>query len=140
MDFDVTSSYGADFVENVHANPSDLSKEERDAILALPSGSALLIVRRGPHAGARFLLDSDRVLAGRHPSADIFLNDVTVSRKHVEFLRSGTTFRVRDLGSLNGIFYDGVRIDEALLTNGAEVQVGKYRMTFFASPKDISRV
>jgi pSer/pThr/pTyr-binding forkhead associated (FHA) protein len=117
-----------------------VSAEEREAISALPSGSALLVVRRGPNVGARFLLDSDVTTAGRHPDADIFLDDVTVSRRHAQFLRHGTTFSVKDLGSLNGTYFDGVRIDEALLADGAEVQVGKFRLTFYASRVDLARL
>jgi pSer/pThr/pTyr-binding forkhead associated (FHA) protein len=94
-------------------------------------------VRRGPNSGARFLLDADLTSAGRHPDADIFLDDVTVSRRHAEFIRRGTSFEVRDLGSLNGTYYDGVRIESALLTDGAEVQVGKFRLTFYASRADL---
>jgi pSer/pThr/pTyr-binding forkhead associated (FHA) protein len=119
---------------------SGVSPEERDAINALPSGSALLVVRRGPNVGARFLLDSDVTTTGRHPDADIFLDDVTVSRKHAQFLRHGTSFSVKDNGSLNGTYFDGVRIDEALLTDGAEVQVGKFRLTFYASRVDLARL
>ena len=103
----------------------------------------LLIVRRGPNAGARFLLDTDVTTVGRHPDADIFLDDVTVSRKHAEFLRHRTAFEVKDLSSLNGTYFDGVRIETALLSDGAEVQIGKYRLTFYAcllytspSPRD----
>jgi pSer/pThr/pTyr-binding forkhead associated (FHA) protein len=113
-----------------------ISPEEQEAITALPSGSALLVVRRGPNVGARFLLDADVTTAGRHPDADIFLDDVTVSRRHAEFVRTGTAFQVRDLGSLNGTYFDGVRIESALLTDGAEVQVGKFRLTFYASRLD----
>ena len=116
------------------------STEEFEAVSSLPSGSALLVVRRGPNAGARFLLDSDVTTAGRHPDADIFLDDVTVSRKHAQFLRHGTTFSVKDLGSLNGTYFDGVRIDEALLADGSEVQVGKFRLTFYASRVDLARL
>ncbi|WP_353810543.1 FHA domain-containing protein [Agromyces sp. SYSU T00194] len=119
---------------------ADVSAEEQEAIAALPSGSALLIVRRGPNAGARFLLDADVTTVGRHPDADIFLDDVTVSRKHAEFLRHRTAFEVKDLGSLNGTYFDGVRIETALLSDGAEVQVGKYRLTFYASRLDLAPV
>lgn len=122
------------------AAETGVTAEEREAISALPSGSALLVVRRGPNVGARFLLDSDVTTAGRHPDADIFLDDVTVSRKHAEFIRHGTTFSVKDLGSLNGTYFDGVRIDEALLSDGAEVQVGKFRLTFYASRVDLARL
>jgi pSer/pThr/pTyr-binding forkhead associated (FHA) protein len=79
-------------------------------------------------------------VAGRHPDAGIFLDDVTVSRKHAEFRRQGTTFSVVDLGSLNGTYFDGVRIDETPLSDGAEVQVGKFRLTFYASRVDLAHL
>lgn len=122
----------------VRARTTDLSIDEQEAVNALPSGAALLVVRRGANLGARFLLDESSSVAGRHPEVDIFLDDVTVSRRHAEFLRSGTAFSVRDLGSLNGTFVDGARIDaEAVLEDGAEVQVGKFKFTFFASRFDL---
>jgi pSer/pThr/pTyr-binding forkhead associated (FHA) protein len=116
---------------------STLSRDEQLAIEALPSGNALLIVKRGPNAGARFLLDQIVTSAGRHPNADIFLDDVTVSRRHAEFVRNGKSFSVRDLASLNGTYFDGKRIDEVKLVDGSEVQVGKFRLTFFASRADL---
>ena len=109
-----------------------LSPEVLAAIDALPAGSALLIVRRGPNSGSRFLLDSDVTTAGRHPEGDIFLDDVTVSRRHVEFRRTPTGFAVVDVGSLNGTYVNRERIDEWALANGDEVQIGKYRLVFFA--------
>jgi pSer/pThr/pTyr-binding forkhead associated (FHA) protein len=75
---------------------------------------------------------------GRHPDADIFLDDVTVSRRHVEFHRSGRAFQVKDLGSLNGTYLNGERIDTAVLGDRAEVQVGKFRLTFYASRVDLA--
>ncbi|MBP6043636.1 MAG: FHA domain-containing protein [Rhodoluna sp.] len=114
-----------------------LDAEEREAIEALPSASALLIVQRGPNEGARFLLDQDVTTVGRHPNADIFLDDVTVSRRHAEFRRTGTSFMIHDLASLNGTYFDGVRIESALLDEGAEVQIGKFKFTFFASRADL---
>lgn len=116
---------------------SHLNAEELRAIEALPSGSALLIVQRGPDEGSRFLLDQDVTTVGRHPNADIFLDDVTVSRRHAEFHRHGTQFQIKDLASLNGTYFDGVRIDSALLDDGAEVQIGKFKLTFFASRSDL---
>jgi len=110
-----------------------LSLEHQSAVDALPEGHALLIVRSGPKSGARFLLDSDVTTVGRHPNADIFLDDVTVSRRHAEFHRHGNSFQVKDLASLNGTYYDGVRIESALLEEGAEVQIGKFRLTFYSS-------
>ena len=99
---------------------------------ALPLGSALLVVKRGPNAGSRFLLDSDLTTAGRHPESDIFLDDVTVSRRHAEFYRHPRGFTVRDVGSLNGTYVNRERIEEADLSDGDEVQVGKFRLMFLA--------
>jgi hypothetical protein len=113
------------------------SSEEEAAIHALPSGSALLITKRGPNAGSRFLLDQAITSAGRHPNADIFLDDVTVSRRHAEFIRTESGFSVKDLASLNGTYFAGERIDQVDLVNGSEVQIGKFRLTFFASPADL---
>ena len=136
-DSDTTLHLTTDFAAQLAALEGEVSPEEKSAIAALPSGSALLVVRRGPNTGARFLLDTDVTSAGRHPNADILLDDVTVSRRHTEFLRHGTAFEIKDLGSLNGTYFDGVRIDTALLRNGAEVQVGKFRLTFYASRLDL---
>jgi len=107
------------------------------AIDALPAGSALLVVERGPVAGARFLLDAERTTAGRRPESDIFLDDVTVSRKHAEFVRRPDGgFVVRDVGSLNGTYVGRERIDaERVLNEGDEVQIGKYRLVFYPSPR-----
>ncbi len=111
-----------------------LSPEQHAAVAALPATSALLLIQRGPSSGARFLLDADRTSAGRSPDADIFLDDVTVSRKHVEFVREGGGFVVRDVGSLNGTYVNRARIEQATLRPGDEVQIGKFRMTFHPSP------
>lgn len=102
---------------------------------ALPPGAALLVVKRGPNAGSRFLLDADLTTAGRHPASDIFLDDVTVSRRHVEFYRQGATFSVRDVGSLNGTYVNRERIEQAALSGGDEVQIGKFRLVFLAGPR-----
>lgn len=112
---------------------SGLNEADAAAADALPPGNALLIVQRGPGAGSRYLLDTDSVRAGRHPESDIFLDDITVSRRHVEFTREGATFRVADVGSLNGTYVNRDRIDDALLQNGDEVRIGKFRLVFFAS-------
>jgi pSer/pThr/pTyr-binding forkhead associated (FHA) protein len=109
-----------------------LGPADREALAALPAGSALLVVRRGPNAGSRFLLDADVTTVGRSPDSDIFLDDVTVSRRHAEFVRSAQGFLVRDVGSLNGTYVDRNLIQESLLRDGVEVQVGKYRLVFHA--------
>ena len=119
------------------ADPGDkseaLTTADQAAVDALPPGSALLVVRRGPNSGSRFLLDSDTTTAGRHPSSDIFLDDVTVSRRHAEFVRTDEGFTVRDVGSLNGTYVNRERIDEVALAGGDEVQVGKYRLVYYPS-------
>ncbi|HEV7208649.1 MAG TPA: FHA domain-containing protein [Mycobacteriales bacterium] len=105
-----------------------------EAAAGLPAGSALLVVRRGPNAGSRFLLDAPVTTAGRHPDSDIFLDDVTVSRRHAEFRREQDGFVVRDVGSLNGTYVNRERIDVAELAGGDEVQVGKFRLVFLLGP------
>ncbi|WP_330280830.1 FHA domain-containing protein [Streptomyces sp. NBC_00569] len=115
-----------------------LSPEAQAAVDALPLGSALLVVRRGPNSGSRFLLDGELTTAGRHPQSDIFLDDVTVSRRHVEFRRGADgAFTVSDVGSLNGTYVNRERIDSVTLSNGDEVQIGKYRLVFYASQRGI---
>ncbi|MFP3989947.1 FHA domain-containing protein [Streptomyces sp. E11-3] len=115
-----------------------LSPEAQAAVDALPLGSALLVVRRGPNSGSRFLLDGELTTAGRHPQSDIFLDDVTVSRRHVEFRRGADgVFTVADVGSLNGTYVNRERIDSVALSNGDEVQIGKYRLVFYASQRGI---
>jgi pSer/pThr/pTyr-binding forkhead associated (FHA) protein len=109
-----------------------LTAEEDAAVHALPAGSALLIAHSGPNAGARFLLDQDITTAGRHPEADIFLDDVTVSRKHAEFRRTADGFMVVDSGSLNGTYVNNDRVDSLQLRSGNEVQIGKFRLTYYA--------
>ena len=130
---DTTMSFGSFEPVETEA-PVGLTSDESAAVHALPPTSALLIMQRGPSAGARFLLDAERTSAGRSTSADIFLDDVTVSRKHAEFVREGQHFVVRDIGSLNGTYVNRTRIDGAVLRSGDEVQIGKYRMTFHPSP------
>ncbi|MCW2607989.1 MAG: domain containing protein [Frankiales bacterium] len=108
---------------------------EQSSVESLPPGSALLVVKRGPNAGSRFLLEGPTTTAGRHPESDIFLDDVTVSRRHAEFVQEGSGFTVRDVGSLNGTYLNRERIDAAPLAGGDEVQIGKYRLVFLAGPR-----
>lgn len=113
-----------------------LSGRDREAVEALPAGSALLIVQRGPNSGARFLLNADVTNAGRSPKSDIFLDDVTVSRKHCQFISREQGHVVRDSGALNGTYVNRERVDEAKLRAGDEVQIGKFRLTYHPSPKN----
>jgi pSer/pThr/pTyr-binding forkhead associated (FHA) protein len=112
-------------------NPVDAA-----AVDALPGGHALLVVQRGPGSGSRFLLDQDVVSAGRHPDSEIFLDDVTVSRRHAEFHRQGDSFTVSDVGSLNGTYVNRDRIDRVQLNDGDEVQIVKFRLVFFSGHTD----
>ena len=125
-----TITFGAP--EKVETSDRKLSPVDAAAVDALPAGHALLVVQRGPGAGSRFLLDLDVVHAGRHPESEIFLDDVTVSRRHAEFHRTGDTFTVSDVGSLNGTYVNRDRIDTVQLTDSDEVQIGKYRLVFFS--------
>jgi pSer/pThr/pTyr-binding forkhead associated (FHA) protein len=128
-----TVSFGVGTADTAEPDAPDMSPADSAAVDALPSGSALLIVQRGPSAGSRFLLDTDQVSAGRHPDSDIFLDDVTVSRRHALFRRTSDGYLVQDVGSLNGTYVNRDRIDEVLLSGGDEVQIGKYRLVYFAS-------
>ena len=90
----------------------------------------LLVVKRGPNAGSRYALDADVVHVGRHPESEIFLDDITVSRRHAEFVREGHSFWVRDVGSLNGTYVNRERIEQSPLSHGDEVQIGKFKLVF----------
>lgn len=107
------------------------SQEERDVINALGEGSAMLICLSGPGKGARFLINSDRTVIGRAVESDIFLDDVTVSRKHAEVIRSGKNYNFKDSGSLNGTYLDGKISEQGELQDGSELHIGKYRLHFF---------
>ena len=98
----------------------------------LPEGLGMLVVKRGPNAGSKYVLDADVTTAGRHPDSDIFLDDITVSRRHAEFARAGSDYRVRDVGSLNGTYVNRERTDDAVLGHGDEVQIGKFKLVFFS--------
>lgn len=116
-----------------HAASRKLTPEESAAVSALPPRSALLVAHDSAGTGSRFLLDRDEVPAGRHPSSEIFLDDVTVSRRHARFVRRGDSFEIIDAASLNGTYVNGDRVDRAELDNGDEVQIGKFRFTFYRS-------
>ncbi|MEO6470439.1 MAG: FHA domain-containing protein, partial [Aeromicrobium sp.] len=102
----------------IDADTEEMTADEVAAADELPAGSALLLVQRGPSAGARFLLDTDTVSVGRHPDSDIFLDDITVSRRHATFTRTGNDHTVADLGSLNGTYVNRDRIDGEISLSG----------------------
>ncbi|TSA22629.1 MAG: FHA domain-containing protein [Actinomycetales bacterium] len=141
-DIDLTSTLHISSLRSVSDSPSDnslldaLSSEEFNILKDLTRDCAMFISLAGPGKGARFLLNSDCVTIGRESSSEIFLDDVTVSRKHCQVLRtrsgSSTTFEIEDLKSLNGTYVNAISKVKTSLNHGDEVQVGKYRLTFFS--------
>jgi pSer/pThr/pTyr-binding forkhead associated (FHA) protein len=112
--------------------------EDRQAIEAefgrlldeIPAGMGLLVVRRGPNQGSTFVLDRTVTSLGRHPDSDIFLDDVTVSRRHAEITRNDRGYEIRDVGSLNGTYVDHERVEVAPLHDLSELQIGRFVLTF----------
>ena len=125
---DSTSIFAGGLFGSAEAETS----EDVVGLEGLSAGSALLVVKRGPNAGSRFQLDRDKITAGRHPESDIFLDDVTVSRRHAEFRRTEDGFEVADIGSLNGTYVNREPIEVSSLSNGDEVQIGKFRLVFLS--------
>ena len=131
---ETTSVFRADLLKEMESGAqADASPA---GVEGLPEGSALLVVKRGPNAGSRFLLDQETTAAGRHPDSDIFLDDVTVSRRHAEFRRNGEEYEVVDVGSLNGTYVNREPKNSAVLSNGDEIQIGKFRLVFLNGTKD----
>jgi len=123
-----------------HREPRQpLTAEMVAAIDGLPADAALLVVERGPNAGARYLLDTERTTVGRNPDADIFLDDVTVSRRHAELVTERRGFAIRDVGSLNGTYVNRQRIEFIPLHAGDEIRIGKFRLTYYPSPRRQAR-
>jgi pSer/pThr/pTyr-binding forkhead associated (FHA) protein len=94
------------------------------------SGAALVIRSGGGRAGESFTVEAERVSIGRTPDAGVFLDDVTVSRKHAVLVRKDDAFFIEDQGSLNGTFLNRRRIESGRLENGDELQIGKYKLSF----------
>ena len=135
---ETTQPSNLDSTQVIRTIPDDprsaLTGDEESAVDALPSGSALLVLHPGTPRSERFLVAADLVTVGRHPATDIFLDDITVSRKHAVFTRRDGTFSVEDQGSLNGTYVNRQLIEHATeLSDGDEVMIGKFRLTFFAS-------
>ncbi|MBA3429965.1 MAG: FHA domain-containing protein [Actinobacteria bacterium] len=111
----------SDLEEEVHVSPDDLE-----------GGRGVIIVKRGPNAGSKFFVDEEGVALGRHPESDIFLDDITVSRRHVEIRRESEGFWLKDVGSLNGTYINRERVEDAQLRSGDEIQVGKFKLIFLS--------
>jgi pSer/pThr/pTyr-binding forkhead associated (FHA) protein len=125
---------GDDTTVTIVLNADSADREEDLAVSLdeLPAGVGLLVVRRGPNAGSKYLLDAEVTRAGRHPDSDIFLDDITVSRRHAEITRHADRYTLRDVGSLNGTYVNRDRVEEAALSNGDELQIGKFKLVFLS--------
>ncbi|HEY3292741.1 MAG TPA: FHA domain-containing protein [Candidatus Nanopelagicaceae bacterium] len=124
-------SPGALSSDRLTENLTKLNEEERGIVAKLSPKDGMLIVHRGPGKGSRFLL-SESTSIGRSPESEIFLDDVTVSRKHAVVSSTGTgAFEMKDLGSLNGTYVNGQPVVQATLSSGDEIQIGKFHMLFF---------
>jgi pSer/pThr/pTyr-binding forkhead associated (FHA) protein len=122
-------------VTTITLSPVEAAGEVGEEEVTIPvadyaAGVGLLVVKRGPNAGSRFALGSGKTTIGRHPDSDIFLDDVTVSRRHAEVRHHEVAFKVSDVGSLNGTYLNRERIEEADLHSGDELQIGKFRLVF----------
>jgi hypothetical protein len=112
--------------------------EPSDLLYGVPEGGGVLVVTRGPNAGSRYVLSPQRSLVvtiGRHPDSDIFLDDITVSRRHAEISYNEGVFWAHDVGSLNGTYLNRQSIENAPLASGDELQVGKFRLLFLSPPQ-----
>jgi len=130
---ETTSVFRADLLKEME---SGAAAPATGSDITPPAGAAILIVKRGPNAGARFLLDQETTTAGRHPESDIFLDDVTVSRRHAEFRLNDGTFEVVDVGSLNCTYVNREPRNSQVLSIGDEIQIGKFRLVFIAGPEN----
>lgn len=127
---ETTSVFRADLLKEMENGAGAVPASGSD--ITPPPGVGMLIVKRGPNAGARFLLDQSTTSAGRHPDSDIFLDDVTVSRRHAEFRLDDGKYVVVDVGSLNGTYVNREPRNSEVLSSGDEVQIGKFRLVFLA--------
>jgi hypothetical protein len=111
--------------------PEDAVDEDGGALVELPvEGTALVVRAGGGRAGETFPLERERIAVGRSPECEVFLDDVTVSRRHAVLSRDEDSFTIEDQGSLNGTYVNRRRVERAKLDDGDEVQIGKYRLTF----------
>jgi pSer/pThr/pTyr-binding forkhead associated (FHA) protein len=117
---DVTQTYSVEELATDGADAPDIAVE----------GPALVVRSGGGRAGEHFVPSGARTVIGRSPDCDVFLDDVTVSRRHAVLVEEGGRFSIEDQGSLNGTFVNHARVDRVELANGDEVQIGKYRLTF----------
>jgi hypothetical protein len=110
--------------------------ETHEATPPEPDEMLALVVTRGPNSGSRYGVSGAVTTLGRHPDSDVLLDDVTVSRRHAEIRRVADGYEVADVGSLNGTYLDGERIERATVGEGSQLQVGKYRLVVVVEDTD----
>ena len=113
---------------------NSLNSEQQEVVRNLPENEGILLVLKGPGAGARYLLDSKQTKIGRDTNNDIHLDDITVSRSHA-MVSKGDGYSIKDLGSLNGTYLNAISVKEAVIKAGDEIKVGKYHLTLFVGDK-----
>lgn len=129
----VVGNSPADLVDDLIAQASEEERQVIEGVLASDANSAMVIIHRGAQKGSRFLITSEGVTIGRSPDSSIFLDDVTVSRKHATIVKAGSGFSFKDSGSLNGSYLNNEPVTEQSLTSGDEIQIGKFHLLFIGS-------
>lgn len=120
-------------VEGATASFAPVDTETDSSASAPPQvQNPVLVVRKGAQLGEQFFLDRPTLSVGRDPENDIFLNDMTVSRAHAVLTVSDAGVTVKDAGSLNGTYVNGVCVDSADLRNGDVLQIGTFQMAFYS--------
>lgn len=122
-------------VHETLGQPEPLTSAQRELVADVPSGMGVLVVDRGPLRGSRYLLEREQTRIGRHPDSEVYLDDITVSRRHAAIAREGSGYRLRDVGSLNGTYLNNARVDEVALRPGDAVQIGRFHLVFLTGPQ-----
>jgi pSer/pThr/pTyr-binding forkhead associated (FHA) protein len=129
----VVGNSPSDLINELITNATTEERHIIDGILSGDGNSAMIFIHRGAQKGARFLVTPEGVTIGRSPESSIFLDDVTVSRKHATIVKAGTNFTFKDSGSLNGSYVNNESVTEKDLHSGDEIQIGKFHLLFISS-------
>ncbi|CAB4367068.1 unannotated protein [freshwater metagenome] len=129
----VVGNSPADLINDLIGHATDEERQIINGVLASDGNSAMVFIHRGAQKGARFLVTSDGVTIGRSPESSIFLDDITVSRKHASIEKNGDSFTFKDSGSLNGSYVNNQSVTEKNLVSGDEIQIGKFHLLFIGS-------
>lgn len=129
----VVGNSPSDLINDLITNATTEERHIIDGILSGDGNSAMIFIHRGAQKGARFLVTPEGVTIGRSPESSIFLDDVTVSRKHATIVKAGTNFTFKDSGSLNGSYVNNESVTEKVLHSGDEIQIGKFHLLFIGS-------